>query len=75
LWEGMVNDQMSHQWAEAGVDAHTIAQYQGWLLSPEGRAGFALGMVIFLATALLVFAIAGGALGARLSARARRPQV
>jgi hypothetical protein len=75
LWEGMVNDQMTRQWAEAGVDAHTISQYQGWLLSPEGRAGFALGMVVFLAAALLVFAVAGGALGARLSARARRRQI
>jgi hypothetical protein len=75
LWEGMVNDQMSRQWAAAGVDAHTVSVYQSWLLSPEGRAGFALGMVLFLVTALLMFAVAGGALGARLTARTRRPEV
>jgi hypothetical protein len=74
LWQGMVKDEMSRQWAAAGVDAHTIAVYQGWLLSPEGRAGAALGGVLFLVTALIFFAVAGGALGARLMA-ARRPQV
>jgi hypothetical protein len=73
LWEGMVKDEMGRQWAAAGVDSHTIALYQGWLLSPEGRAGAALGGVLFLVTALVFFAVAGGALGARLMAT-RRPQ-
>jgi hypothetical protein len=74
LWD-TIDNQMTRQWAEAGVDAHTIAQYQSWLFSPEGHAGFALGMVLFLGSALLLFAVAGGALGARLSARARRRQI
>jgi hypothetical protein len=74
LWQGMVKDEMSRQWAAAGVDAHTIALYQSWLLSPEGRAGAALGGVLFLVAVLVFFAVAGGALGARLMAT-RRPQV
>lgn len=74
FWQGMVMDQFSRQWTSSGTDAHTVAMLQSWFLSPEGRAGFALGMVLFLGSALLLFAIAGGALGARLSARARRPQ-
>jgi len=74
LWNGMVKDEMSRQWAAAGVDAHTIALYQGWLLSAEGRSGAALGGVLFLVAALVFFAVAGGALGARLMATTRRPQ-
>jgi hypothetical protein len=34
-----------------------------------------LGAILFLAAALLLFAVAGGALGARILARARRPEV
>jgi hypothetical protein len=74
-WQGMVMDEMTRQWTAAGADAHTIALFQGWFLSPEGRAGFALGGVLFLASALLFFAVAGGALGARLTARTRRPEI
>lgn len=75
IWKTMVNDQMSHQWAAAGLDAHTIAIYQGWLLSPEGRAGAVLGGVVFIIALLIFFAVAGGALSARLMARTRRPQI
>lgn len=74
-WQGMVMGEMTRQWTAAGADAHTIALFQGWFLSPEGRAGFALGGVLFLASALLFFAVAGGALGARLTARTRRPEI
>jgi hypothetical protein len=75
LWQGMVMGEMTRQWTAAGADARTIALFQGWFLSPEGRAGFALAGVVFLCSALLFFAVAGGALGARLTARARRPQI
>lgn len=74
LWQGMVNDQMSRQWAAAGVDAHTIDVYRNWLLSPEGRAGAALSGILLLVTALIFFGAAGGALGARLTAKTRRPE-
>jgi hypothetical protein len=61
--------------AEAGRAQILWSQLQAWMLSPWGRAGIwtlAFGMnSVFL----LFFAAGGGALGARLSARMRRPEV
>jgi hypothetical protein len=74
-WQGLVMGEMTRQWNSIGTDAHTIATMQSWLLSPEGRAGFALGGVLFLCFGLLFFAVAGGALGARLTVRKRRPEI
>jgi hypothetical protein len=48
---------------------------KAWLLPPEGRAGWLLAVIMLLAIALLLFAVAGGALGARLVARSRRPEI
>jgi len=73
-WTTIISDQVTRQWSSAGVDAQTINIYKGWLLSPEGRAGAMLSAVLFLVTILISFAVGGGALGARLQARARRPQ-
>jgi hypothetical protein len=75
FWLDYVNQQMVQQWTTMGVDAATIAVSKAWLLSPEGRAGFAMGGVLFLMGGLLLFAVGGGALGARLLARTRRPEV
>jgi hypothetical protein len=74
FWQNLVSQQMAQQWASAGVDAATITLAKTWLLSPEGRAGSMLGAILFLVAALLLFAVAGGALGARLLARTRRPE-
>jgi hypothetical protein len=46
-----------------------------WMLSPEGHAGWATFGFAGDAMFLLFFAVAGGALGARIMARARRPEV
>jgi len=75
FWQNLVNQQMSQQWESMGVDAQTIAQFKLWLLSPEGRAGWVLCMICVLSVALLLFAVAGGALGARMMGRNRRPGV
>jgi hypothetical protein len=75
IWQNLVNQQMSQQWTSMGVDAQTVAQMKTWLLPPEGRAGWLLAAITLLAMALLLFAVAGGALGARLLARSRRPEV
>ena len=75
LWQNLVNQQMSQQWASMGVDPQTIALMKGLLLPPEGRAGWLLAAIMLLTVALLLFAVAGGALGARLLARSRRPEV
>jgi hypothetical protein len=73
-WDSFVSEQMKRQLA-AGADAHGVALLRDWLLSTEGRAGMALGVVLCLFSALLFFAVAGGALGARLTVRARRPEI
>jgi hypothetical protein len=75
LWKDHLIPQMIQQRASMGVDPQTIASLQKWLLSPEGRAGSMLGAILFLVAVLLLFAVAGGALGARMMARARRPEV
>jgi hypothetical protein len=75
FWQNFVNQQFSQQYASMGIDAQTIGVYQKWMLSPEGRAGSMLSAILFLVAGLLLFAVAGGALGARLSASTRRPEV
>jgi hypothetical protein len=55
------------------VDAQTVVLYKSWLLSPEGRAGSMLGAILLLVSVLIFFAVGGGALGARLQARTRKP--
>ena len=75
FWQNLVSQQIAQQWASAGVDAPTILFAKTWLLSPEGRAGSMLGAILFLVAALLLFAVAGGALGASILARTRRPEV
>jgi hypothetical protein len=74
-WQDMVMNQFTHQWSSGGWDSHSIATLQGWFLSPEGRAGSALFIVMCLFSMLLFFSVAGGAFGARLTARSRRPKI
>jgi O-antigen ligase len=50
-------------------------QNRAWMLSPQGHAGWEALLLAVSSGFLLLFAIAGGALGARFQARARRPQV
>jgi hypothetical protein len=82
-WKSRVeaSQQMTQQWT-AGLEpsdaaqAQTLrAQVEQWMLSPTGHAGIETFSLVFNAVFLLFFAAAGGALGARLLARARRPQV
>jgi fluoride ion exporter CrcB/FEX len=64
----------SQQMLSLGFDAATVATTRALMLSPEGRAGSVLFNACFLALAILVFAVAGAALSARILARTRRPQ-
>jgi len=58
------------------VQAQAVrAQFQAWMLSPEGHAGMAVFQFAVNLAFLLFFAAAGGALGARLQARARTPRI
>lgn len=71
-WQSLVSQQMMQQWTTMGADSQTIALAKSWMLSPEGRAGWVLFAIGFLMAALLLFAAAGGALGARFLGRPRR---
>jgi hypothetical protein len=61
--------------ADAAQAQARRAQFQAWMLSPEGHAGMEAMRLAANAAFLLFFAVAGGALGARLMARTRRPEV
>lgn len=74
VWAGMVNQSVSQQLQSMSADAQALTQFKNLLLSPEGRAGLMLTGMLVLEVALLVFAAAGGALGARMIARSRRPE-
>ncbi len=52
-----------------------MAQVQAWMASAEGHAGILACAYAGNSLFLLCFAIAGGALGARLLARSRRPEI
>ena len=76
VWQSMVA-QVSQQWQQ--ISAANQDQQAGeffktasaWLLSSEGRAGSALGGLIMIEFILVVFAAAGGALGAKFMTKAR----
>jgi hypothetical protein len=72
FWQDLVNQQQA-QGTAAGADAETLAAIKATMISSEGRAGLVLCGIAFLMATLLLFAIAGGALSARLLARTRRP--
>ena len=75
----LASQEMTQQWM-AGMMTPEMAQAQtakaqAWMLSPEGHAGWAAFGFACDAMFLLFFAVAGGALGARIMARTRRPEV
>lgn len=82
-WKSRVDlsQQMTAQWAsglspsDAGQAQTLRTQVQAWMLSPWGHAGIEAFSLAFDALVLLFFAAGGGALGARILARTRRPQV
>ena len=73
-WLSMVNQIMAQESAAAGADAQTVLLLRTWMLRPEGRASFMLAGMVFLVAMLIVFAVAGGAIGSRLLAGSRRPE-
>ena len=73
LWENSVSHQVS-QWTAMGADNQSIDWFKNLLLSPEGRAASFLCGMALLTTALLLFSIAGGALGARMQVKKHRPE-
>jgi hypothetical protein len=82
-WKSNVeaSQQLTQQWSaglgstDAAQLQTTRAQIEGWMLSPEGHAGWEAFGFAFNSIFLVLFAIAGGALGARFLARSRRPEI
>ncbi len=80
-WKNFVDFQMKLSerfagWAGAPDAAQFQAQAAGqahWMLTPEGHSGWVVAQFAFASFLLVLFAIAGGALGARRIARIRRP--
>jgi hypothetical protein len=82
-WKARVDmsQQMSQQWssgmgqADAAEMESARVQIQAFMMSPEGHAGLEAFGFAGNSLLLLFFAVAGGALGARVLARTRRPEV
>ena len=55
-------------------DAAQLQAQRAWMMTPWGHAGIEVFGFAFNSIFLVCFAVGGGALGARLMARARRPQ-
>lgn len=79
LWKSRVAE-MSQQWqamSATSQDQQAAAAFKSlatWFLSPEGKAASTLGGMVMLETLLLVVAVIGGAIGARMVAGPRRQQ-
>lgn len=73
LWQNFVNQWQAQETA-IGADPQNVAAFKTMLVSPEGRAGLILFAIACLMGTLALFAIAGGALGARMLTRTRRPE-
>jgi hypothetical protein len=72
-----LSQQMTQQLAAqmGQSDAAQLQAQKAWMLSPWGHAGIEAFSFASSAVFLILFAVAGGALGARLTARSRRPEV
>jgi hypothetical protein len=75
------NQQMVQQ-AASGMSQADAAQWQAicapilaFMLKPEGHAGWLVFFLVRNSLFLIFFAVVGGALGARLMARSRRPEI
>jgi len=80
-WKNRVlaSQQLTQQWTggdSGDAQAQAIrAQVQAFMLSPEGHAGMEAFGFACNAIFLIFFAVGGGALGARMLARSRKPEV
>jgi hypothetical protein len=69
------DQQLSQQWLKqmsVPTEAAQLNAQRDWMLSPEGHAGFQTMGLVWDCGLLVLFAAAGGALGARMVARRRR---
>ena len=82
-WKANVemSQQLTQQWSAGMGPADTAqaqavrTQFQNWMLSPEGHAGWQIFGIASNSLFLILFAVLGGAIGARLLARSRKPEI
>jgi hypothetical protein len=79
-WKQFVDkdQELSQQWLKqmsVPTDAAQLNAQRNWMLSPEGHAGFQTLGLVWDCVLLVLFAIAGGAIAARITARRRRPEI
>jgi hypothetical protein len=65
-------DQQATMMISLGYDVQRIAAQHASMLTPDGQAGWMVAIQLVFAAVLLPFAVAGGAIGARLVVRVRR---
>jgi hypothetical protein len=75
LWTSLAGQQVPQQLAAAGWDAQMVAIQKARMMTPGGQAGWTIGILLFLSASLLLFGVAGGAIGARLLVRTQRSQL
>ncbi len=61
--------------SDAARAQDSLSKMEAFILSPEGHAGVWVISLAFYSSFLVFFAVGGGALGARLLARTRRPEI
>ncbi len=61
--------------ADAAQSQSTFNKMQAVILSPEGHAGMWAASLAVVSCFLLIFAVVGGALGARMLGRSRQPEI
>ena len=79
-WRQFVDkdQELSQQWLKqmsVPSDAAQLDAQRNWMLSPEGHAGFQTFGLVWDSLLLVTFAVAGGAMSARMIARRRRPEI
>ena len=78
-WKANVDlsQQLTQQWVtQMGMaDSAQLQAQRNWMLSPEGHAGLAVFSFASNSIFIILFGIAGGATGARLRARSRKPEI
>jgi hypothetical protein len=78
-WKSAVEmgQQLTQQWTtQMGIaDAAQMQAQKAQMLSPEGHAGWQVFGIASNSLFLILFGVGGGAMGARILARSRRPEI
>ncbi|HEY1254188.1 MAG TPA: hypothetical protein VGF01_05365 [Terracidiphilus sp.] len=74
-WRAIVESSQQLTLQMGFSDAAQLQSQKAFMLSPEGHAGFTAISLVFNWLFLTLFAVVGGALGARMMGRSRQPEI